>query len=307
MTDRNNPGRFVLEAHISDVANRFDPGIPPIADLVQSGRRTKRRRTAALLSGSVATIAVVAISAGWLVGAGAPSGSSQDQLVADSRRDSDSAIEENSPAPGFRWVGQRSVAVQVPSSWHYGSPGCGMTPGGQWSVGTLDTNYCHYQFPAHTTHVSVRDDTLRRPIGGTEVVIPTPNSGQTVGERHLTTCSPGQRTGDVEVCTGSVVLDSEGVIVSVRSTEGASAVDDVLDTVRVIDRVGVPDPTDTPFEGTTAVSQGLYREALERLQLRVEFKEYSADEDAAPLTTQPLPGSMVEPGDKVTVYVWAQR
>ncbi len=249
-------------------ADAMPTGAPPVAAIVERGRRDRRRaRTVALAGAAAAVVAVVGGVA--LVNSGsdpaiAPadqSGTTAEDGAAEDGAAEDGAAEDAGPVPaapdGMRWIGKAGVMVAVPDAWPTSGDGAGS--------------------------VELRQDRSR-----------VPGKGDDFGD--------GIRRGQAEcrsggVCTTLVRVGDRGVSVYVEF-EDAGLVDRVTATVQ-----RVPDgATVVPARAIESLFIGAEGRAAYLRQLRRAGLEAEPAPGLDPNGTfdiEPEPGSVVPEGSVV--------
>ena len=123
-------------------------------------------------------------------------------------------------------------------------------------------------------------------------------------QRQATTCGPGGFGGPRE-CVGTIYLPTMRVVFRAESSTGAAQVERILDRIQILpDRIGVPGVQVIAIHQQER-SGKKYVDALRRagLTARVETISRPAIPSGFVLDVSPQTGTMLRPGDAVTVTV----
>lgn len=272
-----------LDAHVVDVA----VGPPPIEQMRTAVRR--RRGRAAVLASAAAVAVVAAGVTVWQVADREP----QVPVTSDPPAEV--------PPVGHRWVGVGSAVVAVPETWGTNETECG-TP----MVDTVVIDQGVVCAAAVPRPEGVDSILVRPYYGDADVDVRDWREGEVDGVAAR--WSPV--TTDGGVASASVYLSSpQAVFVAESSSAGAlSVVNDLLAGITLLEEhATVPGFQDLvlvrgPRGGPPAV--GIYTERLRDLGLAIEVVgRASPFDEGTILETEPAVGSVVAPGDVVTVTV----
>ncbi|PSL08085.1 PASTA domain-containing protein [Haloactinopolyspora alba] len=276
MTDQNLPE--LLE----QAADRTPVGPAPIAGIVTGATRVRRRRAALTMVGAAAA----AIVGGAVVFA-VPDGPSNPQPLV--------ATPEPDPTPaGMRLAGLGHAAVAVPQTWSTNVFRCGVPMEDTVIVDIGAALDCNQPRPEGVDSVTV-DQGDGKPWRFT--VDDVIQIGGVPAERQATTCHLDER---VRICAGTVYIPSMDVAFRAESST-KTAVDRILDRIQIFpDQVGVPGEY-------RAKTKEEYVEALSAAGLTAEIRteQTTASAPGYVLEVSPVPGTMLQPGDAVTVTVSA--
>lgn len=197
-----------------------------------------------------------------------------------------------------RLVGIDHAAIAVPEGWGTNETQCG-TP--EEDTVVIDVAVIPACLASRPEGVESLEVTQGRRVDVDDVDEVVEVDGVRA-ERRATTCRR-QPLDDVAVCVGSLYLPSLGVTFHAASSTRAAEVDRILAQVRVVpDRVGVPG-----FQELLAKEQErsarAYVDALRAAGLvaRVRPTSSSRLRIAYVAVVSPAPGTMLRPGDVVTV------
>jgi hypothetical protein len=214
------------------------------------------------------------------------------------------ASPESDLAPaGMRLVGLAGAAVAVPQEWATNAHTCGTPISDTVVIDLGPVLACAAPRPAGVDSV--------------EVTSWAPRSGFTADEtfeidgvsalRQSTACQPDLADEAVDVCAGTVHIPSMGVYFRAESSTDAEA-DRILERIQILpDRIGVPG-----FRGYLLNEQEdgeiAYLDALEKAGLvpDVQPADVPLVSPGPVVDVSPEPGTMLKPGDFVTVTVAAQ-
>jgi len=245
-----------------------------ISSARQAGSR--KRRTAALVTG-------VALLAGGVLTA-VPASSAT-----------------TAPA-GFRLVGLGHVAIAVPEVWGSNDAKC-TTPFRDTVI--IDTGF--NEACLITRNPGIESVTLSSgPADYGFTADDTFALGGVTAQRERTTCSDTGTNGS-PVCTGAVRFPSLQANFRAASSTDAAAVEAILSRIRFVsDRVAVPDDG-VVFNDEQENSGQVYVDRLQALGLapRVAVRQSSGMDAGYLLDVSPPAGTLLEPGDTVTVAISA--
>lgn len=208
---------------------------------------------------------------------------------------------------GTRWVGLVHAAIAVPQDWGTNRLRCGTPQHDTVIIDVSALDGCRTDWPRGVDSVLVSyvdptaDPETADPAAGEQIEI----DGVTA-IRQATACT--KQSAEPRLCSGTVYVPSERVSFYATSASNAAGVDDVLRQIRILpDRVGVPG-----YQRLNLDEQGgatsAYLDALEWSGLRAEVRTKRAP--AVPvgyvLDVSPRPGTLLRPGDVVTVTAVAE-
>ncbi|WP_067437118.1 PASTA domain-containing protein [Nocardioides jensenii] len=280
------------------VADRVAPGPPPLDAMLAGARHTRRRRTTTVLAAAAVMAVVVGGSA--LVfngvgegarptpGTGAPTPAS---IVPD----------------GYRLVGAGTAAIAVPEEWGTNRTQCGVPKRNTVVVDQISIPACGTTRPQDVQSVEITEGKPRFDFAPDET---TEVDGETA-QLQTTRCENQSLGGDDTprlLCSRTTRFPDLGVSFRAESSSQPEAlareqVEEMLAHVRVLDdKVAVPGHEAI----STTVSEGagpLYVERLREAGLaavvvterrpRIQFGHI--------LHINPAPGTILDPGDVVTV------
>lgn len=275
----------LLEERVADIP----VGAPPI-DAMRAAARRRRGRTAVL----AAAAAVVVIAAGAVVWQSVGAPDPRVPVASD-------APDPDAPPAGHRYVGIGTAVIAVPEGWGTNDVECG-TPKKDTVV--IDQGVtCMMWVPRPADVESVAVLSTAKPEG-----VDTWASVEVDGVRALQ--SDVQYTSDpVGVSAQSIYLPSRHVLFTAESSSAGSTavVTDLLSGIAILQ-----EHTTVPGFQDIALEYGLpnepvvdsYVARLQNLGLSVEVVQQKSDLDKGTvLSTNPAVGSVVAPGDTVTVTV----
>lgn len=283
------------------LAERSDVGPAPVGAMLAAARRTRRRRGTAVLIGAAASVALVAAGVG-LAGQGTPLTPPDDASTTPAAA---------APIPdGFRLVAVGRVGILVPEAWPTNEMRCGTATADTVivDVGVVET--CALVGADVFDSVWIHE-------GGQEYVFRSSRSitiGSVAAERQDTVCETYpidnmHPNGKQETsCTGSIHV-LQDVYFAARSAT-AAGVDRMLSRVTEVPEgsVGVPGTAPVLYQRETQDNAGsLYADQLRALGLRVETVRVSRPGSTPDfiIDVSPRPGTVLAPGDTVTVTVVA--
>lgn len=277
----------MIESELTERLERAGERInvwPPPIDAIRAGAtRLRRRRTVAV---SVASAAAVAAAAGGTALVAIP-GTSPDTSPG------------GVPA-GMRLVGLGHVAVAVPEQWGTNQLRCA-TP--QQDTVVIDLGsipMCLALRPAGVESVQVASGAPPFDFHADE----TSEVDGVRAERQRTSCTAP--FGGVTTCSGTVFLPSLGVWFRAESSTDAGEVDRLLERILIVpDRVGVPEFHTAPLQDAQGRSGQKYAGALTELGLepQIQTRKSAGAPTGAILAVSPAPGTMLMPGQTVTITV----
>jgi len=286
---------------MESAGDRVKAGPPPIQQMLAQAARDRRRRALKVtLSSAAATTAVIGGAAYlWL-----PRESADPRVPADPQPPvaSDSAFV--APA-GTRLVGLDHAVIEVPSEWGTNATGCGTPMADTVVIDARGIPACGVGRPAGVESVEIWQGEPRFDFKADERI----EIDGVMAERQTTTCQPaGGPFGSARTCVGTVYFPSLGVSFRTESSTSAAEVDRILEWIGIIpDRVGVPG-----YQSITLNRQGraeeTYVSALRKLELIADVRTQKVPGSTAGivLDVSPAPGTMVKPGDVVTLTVVAE-
>ena len=274
--------------------DRATVGPPPIDAMLTGAARTRRRRRlTASLAGATAVVAVVA----GLALVTAPGDGPDDR-----RPPADSTGPD--PVPdGMHLVGLGSAAVAVPDGWGTNETHCGVPQRDTVviNVGAIPT--CAIGRPGRVESIELVEGQPRFDFRANESSV----IGGVEAQRQRTTCPEGNSKG-MGACSGTVYFPTLDVWFRAESSTNAEEVDRILERITIVpDRVGVP-----AYQMIALDAQGRsgeqYVDLLREMGLEavVETKSMPGLTPGYVLDASPAPGTMLAPGDTVTVTVTAE-
>ncbi|WP_243059601.1 PASTA domain-containing protein [Nocardioides sp. SR21] len=263
----------LLEERVADIP----VGAPPI-DAMRSAVRRRRSRMTAL--GAAAAVAVIA--------AGGVAWQQLDEPAARPPVASDPPADPDAPPEGSRYVGYGPAVIAVPEAWGTNDTECG-TP--QEDTVVIDQGAICLALiprPADVESVEVRP-------GETFEDTSAWTSAEIDGEEALR--SPVE-TAD-GLTSGSVYLPELGVtfVAQSSSADGEAIVENLLAGVTILEE-------HTTVPGFALLEVDAYAAELQELGLAVEIvTDEGRTKGGWVLSTDPAVGSVVAPGDTITVTV----
>lgn len=285
MSDEN------LTELLERAANRVQVGPAPVTAMVAGASRTRRRRAVGLaVVGAGAAVAVAGATAMlW------PMDGSPNPPVAEP--------EPDLAPPGMRLVGYGQAAIAVPEEWGTNRMECAEPAADTVIIDLMAVALCGAPRPAGVESVEVAEGEPRSGFSADETI----EIDGVPAQRKTTTCQPSD---GVNICAGAVYIPSMRVYFGAASSTSAADVDRILSQIQVIpDRVGVPGyqaTLRTGNDGLTSINGELYLEALGEAGLTAEVRTTNEPPFLEPgrvVDVMPAPGTMLEPGDVVTVTV----
>jgi hypothetical protein len=291
-------GNTMIESKVTELleraGERTNVGPPPIDAIRAGATRLRRRRTVAL---SVASAAAVVAAAGGTALVAIPGTSPEDSPLP-------AASTGTGVVPaGMRLVGLGHVAVAVPEEWGTNQIRCA-TPHKDTVVIDLGViGLCAVPRPTGVESVELAGGTPPSDFHADE----TFEVDGVRAERQRTRCTA--TFGGVTVCRGAVFLPSLGVWFRAESSTDAGEVDRLLERILIVpDRVGVPGFHTAPIQDAKARSGQKYADALTELGLepKIQTRKSPGPPPGEILAVSPAPGTMLTPGQTVTITVAAE-
>jgi hypothetical protein len=196
------------------------------------------------------------------------------------------------PPVALRLVGYGHAVIAVPKVWGTNLSRCGVPRRDTVLINDPSAaGDCDLPRPADVSSVEL---STAPPVGFR--VDETFSIDGVRAERSWTACS------DDDVCWGAVGLPSLNVWFRASSSKSAADVDQILGRIVVLpDRVGVPNTRslDEARDGTA------YADLLRRLGLKAEFRSRTSAvyKPGRVVSVSPAPGTVLQPGDTVTLTV----
>ncbi len=249
----------------------------------------------AAVAGSLSACSSGSDAAGEPLAASTSASSVQDPSVATSSR----AV----VPPGTRLVGLGHAAIAVPTEWGTNQRDCGVPQQDTVVVdGGLFVEGCGARRPAGVDSVEMWQGAPRLDYEPDE----TTEIDEVPAERQNTNCSPDP-FGSGVVCAGTIYFPSLQVSFRAESSTSAAEVDRILEWIIIVpDQVGVPGFRrihDIHQEG----AEEKYLEALREAGLTADVQTGRSpglnNRPGFVLDVSPAPGTLVQPGDVVTVTV----
>lgn len=301
-----------LSRALDELAEEVSVTEAPVAAITTPERSGRPVLTA--LAAAAAVLAVVGVGVwvtdrdGGVPGPTGPSGSGSPTVP---------VTDPTAVAAGARLMGVGHVALEVPAGWRTNDVECG-TP--QHDTLIVDQGaICLALVPRPpdvetiTLRRTSRPPTLPDFTGAAATEVDGVAGLATAPECHGVYTGPGSQ--QVRVCSASVFVPSEKALISAEA-ETRPAVLALLSTLRIVpDRVGLPAPNDFSAREGSAGDQGpsasgqAYLAALRDAGAEVEVVEEPrpAITPGVVLDVAPTPGTMLAPGDPVTVTVVAAQ
>ena len=256
-----------------------------LTEPVAAGRGGRRRAL------GVTTIAMVVVAA---TGGGAA------VFAQDSRAMVVAPADGGAPAD-TRLVGLGRAAIAVPGGWGTNKARCGTPQEDTIVIDVWVVANCLVGRPAGVESVELRPGTPRFAHDASALEI-----DGVAAERQATTCKAAYE--DTTVCSGAVRIPSEGVTFLAESSTGLADVDRILGWIRIVPgRVAVPGYQRISMEEQSGAGAAYVR-ALKKagLTARIRTEKRAAVDPGFLLGVSPAPGTMMRPGDVVTVTVVAE-
>ncbi|MGQ0466621.1 MAG: PASTA domain-containing protein [Sporichthyaceae bacterium] len=209
---------------------------------------------------------------------------------------------EQSPA-GFRFVGIDRAAIAVPDAWGTNKIHCGTPIEDTVVVDQGGVCLALVPRPAGVESVDIRRGNPHIDTGFDEVF----EIDGVRAERQATVCAEQDFGKKVVVCTGAVRIPSTDAVFEAQSSTDGASVEEILGRIRMVSGlVAVPEHRTRQTE-LQEDSQAAYLQALEDagLQAQIVTRRISGMEGGHVLDTKPESGTMVRPGETVTVTVSA--
>lgn len=298
----------MIERHLSKqlerAGERVPVGAPPIAEMLAGAARRRRPRTLAAMFATAAVVVGVIGGTALLfpaddIGDPRPSAASPTGVTPPSVAETSGS----KTPPGTRLVGLGHAAIAVPAEWVTNMTRCGVPKADTVVIDVGAILACGTSRPRGVESVELWQGAPRFDFTSDE----TFEIDGLPAERQHTTCGPGG-FGSGRVCDGTIYLPSLGVSFRAESSTSRAEVDRILSWIRIVpDRVGVPG-----FQGITLNRQGgaqaAYVKALQQLGLaaEIETEKVPGSDPGIVLDVSPTPGTMVSPGELITVTVVAE-
>jgi hypothetical protein len=202
---------------------------------------------------------------------------------------------------GRRLVGIRQAAIAVPEVWATNAHACGTPQKDTVIIDLASVCLAGVGRPADVESVEVRQG---EPRWADDVVVSNVEIAGEPARRTATTCSSAYTQ---TFCWAAVYLPGHDVEFRAESSTGAAEVDEILTWIRVVeDRVAVPGHR-TISEREQENGGVAYLEALREAGLAPELVTTKIAGLRAGFLVHavPAPGTMLEPGETVTVTVIA--
>lgn len=272
-----------LEDRVADVP----VGAAPI-DAMRSAVRRRRSRMTVL---AAATAVVLVVGGGLVIQTLDTSSDPQPPVAADPPADSDL------PPDGYRYVGIGAAVVAVPETWGTNEIECG-TPVKDTAVIDLGA-ICAMLVPrpvdVDSVEVRAAFEDVDVARGFSEIDID--------GIRAY--WSPVESEGGVASASVYVPAYDAIFLAQSSSADAVAAVERMLDGITVLERhTTVPGFNDLAYDQDPAPATQSYIARLDGLRLTAELIEKASPMEAGTvLATEPGVGSVVAPGDTITVTV----
>ena len=268
---------------------RVEVGAPPVAALLAAGARRRRRHALATV-GAAAAAVVAVVAATTLLPSATPGPPGPRPPVA-----RPTGI---STPPGTRLVGLGHAAVAVPLAWGTNRSRCGVPQHDTVVIDEGAVLACAIGRPRGVESVELGQGRARFDFTADRTV----SVDGVTAQRQDTTCRRGG-IGPGRLCAGTVYLPTLRVWFRAESSTGPRAVDRILQGIRVLPGlVGVPG-FQTVNVSAQKGAQASYLRALRAagLTARVRTQTVHAVDPGYLLGVSPAPGTMLHPGDVVTV------
>lgn len=276
-------------------AERISIGAPPVSEMLVGADRLRRRRSTT--RAAVAAAAVVAVIGGTALVAAQGSDPSGGSLGGPADR-GPAETQPAEPIPaGTRLVGVGHSAIAVPEDWATNALRCGTATEPTVVVDITVIETCGWLSPEVFDNVWVEQGVNRNMFSPSEDF----EIDGVAAQRDETTCAPyGDR---VRQCSGTVFVPS--VNASYRAQAATKQrVEEILSWIHIVpDRVAVPGfgPANIDHQDDDAGEH--YRAELQDAGLQVEVitEPRPGFKPGYVLGVSPGPGTMVEPGDVVSM------
>lgn len=201
---------------------------------------------------------------------------------------------------GRRLVGIGHAAIAVPGSWATNAHSCGVPQEDTVIVDLPSVCLAGVPRPAAVESVEIRQG---EPGWPDDAVVSEVEVAGERARRTATMCSGGY--GTAAYCWAGAYLPGHDVEFRAESSTGAAEVDEILGWIRVVrDRVAVPGHR-TISDREQENGRAAYLEALRRAGLEAELvaRKVAGLRAGFLVHAVPVPGTMVVPGETVTVTV----
>ncbi|WP_110205214.1 PASTA domain-containing protein [Nocardioides daejeonensis] len=276
------------EHELRDLLHQAVPEAPHLdAAAIAARGRTRQRRQLVASGTAVAGVLAVVIGGTTLFGS-RPQAPGPD-------RPGRMATQAAEPAPpGTRLVGIGHAAIAVPEDWATNALRCGTPTRPTVVVDVSAIESCAWTAPKVHDRVWVTRSNRLALAPKVEFEI-----DGVPAQKSVTSCLPGRRP----VCSNGVYIPSEHASFTIASATSAQ-VEEIISWIRIVpDQVAVPGFSrinDTKQDDDAGAH---YREALEAAGLEVEVrtKPVPGSKAGYVLETDPAPGTMLAPGEVVTM------
>jgi len=276
------------------LADRVDPAVPPIDDMLRTAGRVRRRRATLTLAGAVVAVGLVGVGVPLVSGLG--SGDPGPSVAS-------GPTGAREPVPdGMHLVAIGHAAIAVPDSWGTNVMRCGTPTQDTVVIDVGAVELCGFLTPQTFDSVWLEHG------GPAQADYQAQTHYEIDGvpaERSKTTC---QTVGNgAQACTGTVHVPAEDAYFTATSAT-ADGVDRILDRVRMLDgQVGVPGFQEADLQDDQSRAQETYVESLRALGLepKVVLESHPGMQPGFVLGVEPGAGTVVEPGSTVTVTATA--
>lgn len=280
-------------------AERIPIGAPPLSEMLVAAGRLRRRRSTT--RAAVAAAAVVAVVGGTALAAdqGSDPGGALDGPTGTQppdRQPADSQHAEPIPA-GTRLVGVGHSAIAVPEDWATNALRCGTATEPTVVADVTVSRTCGWFSPEVFDNVWVEQGVNRNMFSPSEDF----EIDGVAARRDETTCTA--YSDRVRQCSGTVFVPSANASYRAQAAT-KQRVEEILSWLRVVpDQVGVPGfgPANMDYQDDDAGEH--YRAELESAGLQVEVitEPRPGFNPGYVLGVRPGPGTMVDPGDVITM------
>lgn len=271
-------------------AERIPIATPPVSEMLVAAGRLRRRRSAA--RAAVAAAAVVAVLGGTALVA------AQDTNPTLGRPSGPADTQPAEPVPaGTRLVGIGHSAIAVPEDWATNALRCGTATEPTVVVDVTAIEMCQWLSPEVFDNVWVEQGVNRRMFSPSEDF----EVDGVAAQRNETTCTA--YSDRVRQCSRTVFVPSANASYRAQAAT-KQRVEEILSWIRIVpDRVAVPGfgPANVDYQDDDAGEH--YRAELEAAGLQVEVltEPRPGFKPGYVLGVSPGPGTMVEPGEVITM------
>ena len=278
-----------LSALLENAGDAVPVGPVPLESIVRAARRTRLRRRVGAALGAAAVVAAAVVGTA-LVTSGSPSAEAPQPVVT---------------PDGMRLVGIGHAAIAVPDDWGTNDTTCGRPMHDTVIIDEGSVGLCLYVGGSRTsTPDSVRIET-HSPLS--TLLVANFEIDGVAAQRSAPRCTPAGQAGRQLVpypsyCSATLYVPSENAYFTAESRT-VDEVDAILGRIRVLpDLIAVPGFQTFPHPGVRDGATA-YVEALRGLGLDVEVRaEPRPDVPRKDVrATDPAPGTMLRPGNHVTV------